>query len=165
MKFKFLFILAVCFISCDHENEDEVARMQSIDSIEKMRSQTTFANPHSPSAETVKPNEASKPLLIARGSEPGWYAEFFKDHLNLTIDYGKKTLVINHDFSTILLNEKSVTNINFTNSENGKVIEYKIEINIETKSCTEEASGEKRERSIKIKLNDQLMIGCATNNF
>lgn len=107
-----------------------------------------------------KTAKVAKPLLIARGSEPGWYAEFFSDHLRLLVDYGKDSLILEKDFSGIN-NDKtySVTIVENTN-ENKK--NKSLTISVTDKPCTEEGSGEKREKSISIKYNNKTYKGCAT---
>ncbi|MBA2610388.1 MAG: hypothetical protein H0U95_00350 [Bacteroidetes bacterium] len=103
--------------------------------------------------ENSRSADKAKPLLIARGSEPGWYAEFFIDHLRLLIDNGTDSLILEKDFSGVDNDLYSTT-----------IAEKNIAISINDKTCTEEGSGEKRERSISIKYNNKSYKGCATIN-
>lgn len=98
----------------------------------------------------------TKLLLIARGSEPGWYAEFFEDHLRLLIDYGTDSLILEKDFSKI--NADKAFNTSLENKSTPPLI-----ISISEKPCVEEASGEKREKSISIKYKNKTYKGCASS--
>jgi len=96
---------------------------------------------------------AAKPLLIARGSEPGWYAEFFKDHLRLLLNYGKDSVFVENDFTNIIKEE--TYNVSFTKVSPLSII-------IDMKPCTEEASGDKKERTISLKYKGNTYKGCAS---
>lgn len=97
-----------------------------------------------------------KPLMIARGSEPGWYAEFYWDSAALSLDHDDVKLNLKHDFSKLDVTEfKTEVVVNESAAD-------KIQILVKQESCTEEASGEKRERSILIKYKGKEYKGCAT---
>jgi hypothetical protein len=96
-------------------------------------------------------------LLVGRGSEPGWYAEFYNNHLRLLIDNGTDSLHIDHDFST--LNASKNFNLTLRVDHENKTKDIKIDVL--TKSCNEAASGEKREKVIIINLDKLLYKGCA----
>ena len=101
-------------------------------------------------------------MVIARGSEPGWYAEFFADHLRLLVDYGADSLILEKDFSGIN-NDKTYSAAIVENStENKDHKSISLSIALTDKPCTEEASGEKREKSISIKYKGKTYKGCAT---
>lgn len=104
-----------------------------------------------------------KPILIARGSEPGWYAEFFKDHLRLLVDYGKDSVFVESDFTNIA--KIKIYNSSFTKATTGKGVTkiIALTINIDEKTCVEAASGDKQDRTISIKFNDKIYKGCAFN--
>ncbi len=94
----------------------------------------------------------SKPILIARGSEPGWYAEFSANHLRLLINDGTDSLLLNHDFSDLVTNKPYKKTI----VENS----ISLVIQIDVKPCNE-MSGEKKEKSISLRYNNQNFKGCA----
>jgi uncharacterized membrane protein len=102
-----------------------------------------------------------KPWMIARGSEPGWFAQFYDDSVAIELDHGAKKLHFKYDFS-------KVEDSNFTAKiqsqvmEGGKAVNEDITIIVELRSCTEEGSGEKRERSIQLNYKDKTYRGCAT---
>ena len=101
----------------------------------------------------VESQNSSKPLLIARGSEPGWYAEFFKDHLRLLLNYGKDSVFVENDFTNIIKDENY--KVSFTKVSPLSII-------IDMKPCTEEASGDKKERTISLKYKGNTYKGCAS---
>ena len=105
---------------------------------------------------------AAKPLLIARGSEPGWYAEFFKDHLRLLLDYGKDSVLVEANFSDVVKAKSFKSSYTKATAGKGKTKAIALAIVIDIKSCTEEASGDKRERTITMKFNGKTYKGCAT---
>lgn len=108
--------------------------------------------------ENVKP--VNEPILIARGSEPGWYAEFSTNHLRLLINNGTDSLHLNHDFSNILSDKNYKKTIVETTTDNAKSGGLTLFIQIEEKPCTE-MSGEKKAKTISIRYNNQNFKGCA----
>jgi len=102
-----------------------------------------------------------QPLLIARGSEPGWYAEFFADHVRLLIDNGTDSVFIQRDFSGI--NTDPMYNAPVSKTGSGERLAFTISIS--NKKCTEEASGEKREKEITILYKGKFYKGCATSKI
>jgi hypothetical protein len=99
--------------------------------------------------------EINKPLLIARGSEPGWFAEFYWDYADIALDHGNVKLKTKYDFSKIGDGDFKVD----LEELNSKEL---IHIEILKKSCVEEASGESRERSIRVTYREMVYEGCAT---
>ncbi|MBL7918854.1 MAG: hypothetical protein JNJ40_00990 [Bacteroidia bacterium] len=158
------FILAFIFVSCNIKNEEAVKVPVVAVPEDSLNTDTGIV----PVKDTVSLEQglrkAVKLLLIARGSEPGWYAEFFEDHLRLLIDNGTDSLKFEKDFSDI--NEGNSYDMNlkqdFKNPGDKIVKVTAIDIKVENKSCTEEGSGEKREKSISIKYNGKTYKGCAT---
>ncbi|MBA3663568.1 MAG: hypothetical protein H0W61_05080 [Bacteroidetes bacterium] len=118
-------------------------------------------------SEEPKKEDASRTsapaLLTARGTEPGWYAEFFKDHAMLVLDYGKDTLHLKHDFSKITANGNYSEKISEATDNKGKTSAAEIEITLRSKTCTE-ASGDKKDKGITIKYNSVAYNGCADVN-
>lgn len=158
------FILAFFFASCNIKNEEPVEAPLVVAPEGSVNTDTGIV----PAKDTLSYDQGlrktAKLLLIARGSEPGWYAEFFEDHLRLLIDNGTDSLKFEKDFSGI--NEGSSYDMNlkqdFKNPGDKIVKVTAVDIKIENKSCTEEGSGEKREKSISIKYNGKTYKGCAT---
>lgn len=105
----------------------------------------------------------NKPLLIARGSEPGWYAEFFADHLRMLIDNGTDSLIVERDFSGINTDPMYNTPVSKNGSGNRERLAFTVSIS--NKKCVEEASGEKREKEITIFYRSKQYKGCATANI
>ncbi len=149
MKWIGYFIVVGTFISCNIRNEEtvEVPQLQKTDSAIVINPDTSQI------AEVTRISKTAKPLLIARGSEPGWYAEFFADHLRLLIENGTDSLILENDFSGVDNDSYSKT-----------IPENALSISVNDKPCTEEGSGEKREKSITIKYNGKTYKGCATTN-
>ena len=173
-----LFFLPFLLINCDAKinNEDNVvtSKTELLTELADEEDTTKAEVKAKTKTESVTINEESntearlssnlKPLLIARGSEPGWYAEFFKDHLRLLIDYGKDSVFIESDFINIAKakNYKSSFTKATVNKDKNKVIA--LEIVMDLKPCAEAASGEKRERTITLKYNGKSYKGCAGDN-
>jgi uncharacterized membrane protein len=135
----FLFLL-----SCSEKQEEAENKLQNPDS--------------SKTEVTVKDSfpEILKPLMIARGSEPGWYAEFYWDSAAISLDHDEIKLNLKHDFSKLDVSEFKTE---VTTKESPK---EKIQILVKQEACTEEASGEKRERSILLKYKSKEYKCCAT---
>ncbi|MBL7909724.1 MAG: hypothetical protein JNJ41_01560 [Bacteroidia bacterium] len=149
MKWIGYFIVVGTFMSCNIRNEETV----EVPQLRKTDSAIVTIPDTSQIAEVTRISKTAKPLLIARGSEPGWYAEFFADHLRLLIENGTDSLILENDFSGADNDSYSKT-----------IPENALSISVNDKPCTEETSGEKRERSISIKYNKKTYKGCATTN-
>lgn len=156
MKWICCFIVAGAIVSCNIKNEEAVEVPVAVisgtqlnpDTINNAETDTLLDNSNSRVIKTTTL------LLVARGSEPGWYAEFFSDRLRLLIDNGTDSLILEKDFSGVDNDSYSKT-----------IPENDLSISVNDKPCTEEASGEKRERSISIKYNKKTYKGCATTNI
>ncbi len=155
------FILVGMFVSCDLPKDGEDIPTSKLEVLTSLGDEDTVKTVEETQVETTdvaRLSKDQKPLVIARGSEPGWYAEFFADHLRLLVDYGKDSLILEKDFSTIN-NDKTYSATIAENIENKNIA---LSISLTDKPCTEEASGEKREKSISIKYNNKTYKGCAT---
>jgi len=155
------FILVGMFVSCDLPKDGEDIPTSKLEVLTSLGDEDTVKNIEETQVETTdvaRISKDQKPLVIARGSEPGWYAEFFADHLRLLVDYGKDSLILEKDFSAIN-NDKTYSATIAENIENKNIA---LSISLTDKPCTEEASGEKREKSISIKYNNKTYKGCAT---
>lgn len=112
--------------------------------------------------ELMQPDTVSEKLLLtARGSEPGWYAEFYTRRIFLVSNYGKDTFDRKGiDFKGINgeqgfeLDKKQETNTM-------PALDYHLRIKVKAETCRESGSGEERNRSIELQLNEQILKGCA----
>ena len=156
MKWFWCFVVAGVIVSCNIKNEEAVEASVAVisgtpldpDTINSAEKDTL---PNNSNLRTIKKTTL---LLVARGSEPGWYAEFFADHLRLLIDNGTDSLILQKDFNGVDNDSYDIT-----------IPESSLSVSVNDKPCTEEASGEKRERSISIKYKNKTYKGCATANI
>ncbi len=155
------FILLFIFISCNIKNEGALEAPVIVVSADSLNKDTRTVSRADTLSSDSRLSKKTKLLLIARGSEPGWYAEFFEDHLRLLIDNGTDSLTMENDFSNI--DQKNSYGV--TLLKNALKGAFKLDIKIENKACSEEASGEKREKSITIKYNGKTYKGCATSKI
>jgi uncharacterized membrane protein len=155
------FILVGMFVSCDLPKDSEDVPTSKLEVLTSLGDEDTVKKVEETKVETTdvaRISKDQKPLVIARGSEPGWYAEFFADHLRLLVDYGKDSLILEKDFSAIN-NDKTYSATIAESIENKNIA---LSISLTDKPCTEEASGEKLEKSISIKYKGKSYKGCAT---
>jgi uncharacterized membrane protein len=155
------FILVGMFVSCDLPKDGEDIPTSKLEVLTSLGDEDTVKKVEETKVETTdvaRISKDQKPLVIARGSEPGWYAEFFADHLRLLVDYGKDSLILEKDFSAIN-NDKTYSATIAESIENKNIA---LSISLTDKPCTEEASGEKLEKSISIKYKGKSYKGCAT---
>ncbi len=149
---KIIFLIAtVCVvISCTQVNstsdksitkgEDTLADVNV--SLSKMDLVEELAN--------VKDND--EVLFKASGSEPGWFAEFYNKKIRLVVDYGKDSVIIEHN------------NDGLTKKEDQKISLGKAgEILIQHKSCNA-ISGEVAERSVTVVYKSKQYQGCGSFN-
>ncbi len=152
LRFAIFIVTLLFLVSCSSTNED------------KNTAKNKFAVEISVTKDSVKvgvkPKSKHKLLLIARGSEPGWYAEFFTDHLRLLINNGTDSLHLDEDFSDITSKEEYKKTIIQANSSNDNTGSLSVVIKIEPKQCTE-ANGDIKEKSISLRYNNQNFKGCA----
>ena len=97
-------------------------------------------------------------LFIAHGAEPGWYAQFYNNHLKLVVDYGKDSLLINDVFEK--LDDAKGYTYSKAKSENDE--KYALTISIANKPCIYSASGDKEDRTVTVKLNNKIYKGCGS---
>lgn len=141
---------------------DEEETLKTSKKIEEIKTESVSAIVPKINNERIATKQ--KPLLIARGNEPGWYAEFYKDKLHLLLDYGKDSVFVENNFSDITKPKSYKASLTKAILGNGKSKTITLAIIIDTKPCTEAASGEKRERTITLKYNNKTYKGCATIN-
>ena len=98
----------------------------------------------------------SELIFVARGSEPGWLAEYYTDKFRLLVDYGKDSLIIKNISKYFDL--KGGYSFSYKNSEAGK--EVRLNVKIEDKPCTEESTAEKKSKTVTITYNDKVYKGC-----
>ena len=96
-------------------------------------------------------------LFKASGTEPGWFAEIFDNKLRLVVDYGKDSLILEDKFEG-LNNKSSYTFDNHENKDNNK----KVMISLENKSCTDEGSGDIKDRQVTITFKGKSYKGCGS---
>lgn len=163
----FYFLLIGLLTSCNipEEGQGENIPTSKLEVLTSLGDEDTVKPVEENKVETANVDRLAKnqkALLIARGSEPGWYAEFFEDHLRLLVDYGKDSLILEKDFSGIN-NDKTYSVVIVENSnENKDHKSVSLSVSLTDTPCTEEASGEKREKSISIKYKGKTYKGCAT---
>lgn len=177
MKFVYCLILAGFIFSCNapKDGNEETIPTSKIEALTNLEKEEAKNEDTVKLAEKVMEEKGdvdnknlrvaknSKPLLIARGSEPGWYAEFFADHLRMLIDNGTDSIIIERDFSGI--NTDPLYNTPVSKNSSGNMEHLAFTVSISNKKCIEEASGEKREKEITILYRSKQYKGCATANI
>lgn len=138
--------------------KEEAKKEDTVKAIEKVVEEKTDVE-----NKNLRVAKTNKPLLIARGSEPGWYAEFFSDHLRMLIDNGTDSVFVERDFSGI--NTDPMYNTPISKNASGSRERLAFTVSISNKKCVEEASGEKREKEITILYRSKQYKGCATANI
>jgi hypothetical protein len=115
-----------------------------------------------PKEEKSAEQKIDQVILYARGSEPGWYAEFYPGKVKLELDYGKTKDELPYDFKQ-LTTEKNLE-ISFTDikTQKGVPIKTKFAVIIKIEKCSE-VSGKERDRSITISYNGEKYSGCASS--
>lgn len=98
----------------------------------------------------------SELIFVARGSEPGWLAEYYTDKFRLLVDYGKDSLIIQNISKYFDL--KGGYSFSYKNSEAGN--EVRLNVKIEDKPCIEESTAEKKSKTVTITFNDKVYKGC-----
>ena len=109
-------------------------------------------------AEDEKPVDNHALVFTAHGSEPGWYAQFYNNHLKLVVDYGKDSVLINDVFEK--LDDAKGYTYSKAKSENGE--KYALSISIVNTPCVYAASGDKEDRTVTVKLNNKTYKGCGS---
>lgn len=153
-----LFTAALIFTlsSCDNLHPDDniaTSKVELLTNLGDIEDDSVQNNTETSTSTTA-------PLLTARGSEPGWYAEFFKDRAMLVLNYGKDTVVVKHNFTKIASDKEFTARILEAANNKGKKSSADISIQIKSKTC-EEASGDKKDKQITITYNSTTYKGCA----
>lgn len=160
MKIKFLIPALFCtFFSCNNIKEEDnipTSKLDILTSLGEIEEDST----ENQETETSTPQNTAEPIMTARGSEPGWYSEFFNDHAKLVLDYGKDTVIVKYDFSNINKDKTYSAKIANVSVDHGKTTSQALVVNIDSKPCTE-ASGETKEKTITLKYNSKEYKGCA----
>ncbi len=155
MKNSFYIPLILFFFSCNIEIKEDNIPTSKLEALVNIAADSTTNEPE------VKNQEINTEIrLKARGSEPGWYAEFYDYKVILVLNYGKDSLTMQGDFTGLTKSKKFEGNY----SETINKINYELEIKIKEEKCIEEASGDKKEQSITLTLNGKQYKGCAGNN-
>lgn len=100
----------------------------------------------------------SKLVFKASGTEPGWYAEFYNNKLKLVVNYGKDSLLINDNFEAITKPET----YEYSKAESSNGNKYAVAISVLNKACVASGSGDKLDKAVEIKLNNQTYKGCGS---
>lgn len=144
-----------------------VVGLMSCDQIEKIDKQmdadsTDIANEVSDMGGTLQAigklaeENKSELIFVARGSEPGWVAEYYTDKFKLVVDYGKDSLIIKNISKHFDL--KGGYSFSYKNTEAGK--ETRLHVKIEDKPCVDEATAEKKSKTVIVTYNDKVYKGC-----
>lgn len=160
MKISFVFILSVIlFSSCTQVNtegtknivvgEDTVAEVDI--AISKLDQIAEIAE---------EPKQEQKLIFTAHGSEPGWLAQFYTNKLRVLANYGKDSILLNDDFTSLI--DAKDYNYNKSITINGK--SSNIIISIQNKSCVSEASGDKEDKKVLMNFNFKTYSGCGSFN-
>lgn len=161
MKIKLLIpALFFTLFACNNIKEEDnipTSKLEILTSLGELDEDSTKTKKE----EAVGSQNASAPILTARGSEPGWYAQFFTDHVKLLLNYGKDSVTINHDFTNIDKDGPYICKTTDATNINGKKTTASLLVIIEDKPCTE-ASGETKERTISLNYNGKDYKGCAS---
>ncbi|MCE3260557.1 MAG: hypothetical protein K0S12_2198 [Bacteroidetes bacterium] len=161
MKVK-LIIAGVClaFVSCNEIKEEDNIPTSKVELLTSLENTEDTVKDNAQEEAAPKNAADNKVLLIARGTEPGWYAEFSNTHLRLLLDNGTDSVHLDYNFDKIST-EKTYKAAIVEKSNKANIA---IGITLENKECTEGGSGEKRDRSITIKYKNTLYKGCAYLN-
>ena len=153
MKQIFFGLLAcVAFTACNNvRTEAEKNIREGGDTIAKANI-VTASKPVS--ADTLTPM-ADKMIYAASGSEPGWFAHIYPHKFRFVMDYGKDSLIINKDFSDMMMDEPKTFVV--INNVDGKSNNLKVVL--ENKTCTD-ASGMASPQTVHIELNGKSYNGC-----
>lgn len=155
MKPIFYIPLVLLLFSCNTEIKDENLPTSKLEALVSLAEDTITTEP-----EIEKPEINTEIVLKARGSEPGWYAEFYDFKVLLVLNYGKDSLTMQGDFTDLKKSKKFEGNFKETINKTN----YELKVSIKKENCTEEASGDKKEQSILLTLNDKQYKGCAGSN-
>lgn len=155
------FILAalIVFASCNEIKEEDNIPTSKLEALTSLEESEDSSKTNSESS--LKKIDTIHPILIARGNEPGWYAEFFNNRVKLLLNYGKDSLSLQHNFSSVATDSSYhaiVSKITFDGNASKSV---KLTVSLNSKPCAEDGSGEKREKSITLIYNGQTLKGCA----
>lgn len=108
--------------------------------------------------EEAETTEESKLLFKAHGTEPGWFAEIYNNKLRLLVDYGKDSVLIDDKFEGVESENGFTYAKNFSLNDKPAA----LAISIENKPCNDAASGDKEDRTVKIKFNNKEYKGCGS---
>jgi hypothetical protein len=153
-----LTVLIIFLSSCNIPEDGKNVATSKYDAITALSEIDDSAKTEVKAGPNTKP--IGKPLLIAKGSEAGWYAEFFAGHLRLLINNGTDSLHLNYDFSNIVSDKPYKKTIIEATADNGNSSALSLVIQIDPKPCME-INGTKLEKTISLRYNNQNLKGCA----
>ncbi len=153
MKLITISALLLMIASCNLEIKDDSIPTSKTEALTMLADDSTEVTDDRSEEKTT----SKEVILKARGSEPGWYAEFYTDRVKLLLNYGKDSLTWKADFSD--LTTKKNFKATMKENNNGKTSE--LTILLKEESCTESASGDQKNISIVLIYNNQSYSGCA----
>jgi hypothetical protein len=99
--------------------------------------------------------DTSKLLMMGRGSEPGWFCQFYQNKVRFVFDQGNDSIILRGmDFSNQMRMQNGFENFKFSSPKQDTVFETV------TGECWE-VSGEKRGMQMQIIVGKRVFKGCA----
>ena len=148
----------LALVSCSQVNsQGEKTITQNGDTISDVEISLSKTDALVDLVEKIEASDNDKLLFKAHGSEPGWYTEVYNSKLKLVVDYGKDSVLLNHHFND-LENSKGFS-YTIDSLINGKKVV--LSLVIKNVPCVAE-SGDKEDRTVLVKLNNQMYKGCGS---
>lgn len=147
-------LLNLCFTCSEPKTDEQVQKEDESTEIGLSKTEQLVEITEPVKEEVV----ASKLLFKASGTEPGWYAEFYNNKIKLVVDYGKDSLLINDNFEAIIKPETFA----YSKAESSNGSKYALAISVLNKACIAPGSGDKCDKTVEIKLNNQTYKGCGS---
>jgi hypothetical protein len=148
MRILILCFSLFCLVSC---NESERA---------KTGAPQTPTQLNSAPDETVQvvhmEGDTNKILMMGRGSEPGWFCQFYQTKVRFVFNNGADSIILKGmDFSNQMRMEKGFENFRFESRNRDTAFITLV------RACKEESSGVERPMEMQVKVNKQIFNGCA----
>lgn len=160
MKKYILFSAAIfAFIACTQVNSNGEKNITlGEDTVASVEISTSKVDALNALAEMDEEAEPSKLLFKASGIEPGWFAEFYTNKLRLVVDYGKDSLIMDHQKFEGLDNKDGY----IFAIQGEKDLSKNIVVNIDNKSCVDAGSGDKKDRAVVVFYKGKTYKGCGS---
>lgn len=153
MKHTLIAISLLSLMSCSQTNGDKTNSQNEETNISLSKTEALVNL-----TEEAEPVNESKLLFKAHGMEPGWFAEIYNNKLRLLVDYGKDSVLLNENFDGVASENGFTFAKNFSLNDKPAA----LAISIENKPCNDAASGDKEDRTVKIKFNNKEYKGCGS---